>query len=49
MGIKKRQQIQEILLKLKLEYMCQEVKERITLFHGLALFPVCLNTDGFSR
>lgn len=33
----------------RLKDMCQEVKERITSLHGLALFPVCLNTDGFSR
>lgn len=45
----KRQQIQELsfvftLLKVKLEYLCQEVRERITSFHGLAVFLVYLNT-----
>ena len=48
-GMRKCQQMQEILLKVKLEYVCQEVKDGITLFHGLALFHVRLNTVGFSR
>lgn len=48
MEMRKSQQIQELsfvftLLKVKVEYLCQEVRERITSFHGLALFLVYLN------
>lgn len=46
--MRKSQQIQELsfvftLFKVKVEYLCQEVRERITSFHGLALFLVYLN------
>ena len=33
---------------MKLDYMCQEVRERMNSYLGLALFPGYLNTDGFS-
>ena len=41
--------LSSLLFKVKFEYMRWEVRERITSFQGLALFPVYLNIQGFQH
>lgn len=39
--------LSSLLLKMKLEYMYRDVRKKITLFRGLALFPIYLNNHVF--